>query len=118
MKDIVDGDESKCFRNVARWEQDGETVTLTYRIISEVGRECTARSEGHRLFLLIWHDLATKCTVELDFAGVTSFSQTFFDALYGELLKCFQSFVVMRRIHSQNLSLVGWDLLHSTLRHI
>ena len=95
---------------------DDAFTVVRYRITAEVGKNCATQAEGHRLFWLIWHDLATGSLIQLDFAGVTCFSPPFFDSLCGELLKHFHLAFLNERIQVQNLPQEGRDILLSALR--
>ena len=95
---------------------DDTSTVIKYRITDEVGKTCATQAEGHRLFWLIWHDLAAGSLVQLDFAGVTCFTPSFFDALCGELLKHFRFSFLNQRIHVQNLPQEGRVILQSALR--
>ncbi|WDL96584.1 STAS-like domain-containing protein [Alicyclobacillus sp. ALC3] len=96
---------------------DDASTVMRYRVTAEVGKNCATQAEGHRLFWLIWHDLAAGSWVHLDFSGVTCFSPPFFDALCGELLKHFRLAFLNQRIQVQNLPQEGRDILQSALRH-
>lgn len=109
------GGSNRLERNIKPTTEDASTV-MRYRVTAEVGKNCATQTEGHRLFWLIWHDLAAGSWVQLDFAGVTCFTPPFFDALCGELLKHFRLAFLNQRIQVQNLPQTGRDILLSALR--
>ncbi len=80
---------------------------MRYAILELVGENCMTQQAGQQVYELIYPDLHSGQTVELDFAGVKRFLSVFFNFAIGQLMRDIDSEALSNLLKVSNLTPVG-----------
>jgi STAS-like domain of unknown function (DUF4325) len=90
---------------------------MRYIVSKITGEFALSFDDGQQLFDLIFPQLLTGQTVELDFAGVTSVSTAFFNVAIGQLLQDIHFDTLNEKLVIENLSPYGKTVLSQVIEN-
>jgi hypothetical protein len=85
------------------------------RVVDIVGDKCTGYPEGKMLFDVLDGFLSKGATIEVDMAGITFSSSSFYNAAFGELVIKYDINFLKDKLHFKNFSAKDKFLFSKTI---
>lgn len=78
-------------------------------VFTYTGKNCITRTDGDKIYNLIYPDLLAGKTIQLNFEGVEIYASPFFNAAIGRLLKDIKKEVIDENLKLVNIKQVGQE---------